>query len=53
MHAPPPPEQGPLKVLSFVPGVGVGVGVGSICPLRQHLKSLPPGHFPLTVSPPH
>ena len=51
MQAPPPPPQGPLYVLSFSDGsIGVG-GVGP--PLRQHLKSFPPGHNPLTLSPLH
>jgi len=47
MQAPPPPLHGPLYVESVV------VGVVVFPPVTQHLKSLPPGHFPLKVSPLH
>ena len=53
MQAPPPPLQGP----KYEPSVGTSVdpSLDESPPElpRQHLKSFPPGHLPLTLSPLH
>ena len=59
MQAPPPPLHGPLYVESdfvvfvVVVFVSVFVSVFFFPLVTQHLKLLPPGHFPLKVSPLH